>query len=202
MTTEREMDKRLAVLNQQLLKKLWWCWLVCVGLFPACIYFNEIALASATWTAQYVPSVAKLLHPDMALERLAGKYFGVIALFLPVFVTVLVWREDIRTRFLSTSTKPGKSIAKNLIFVYFAGIPVLLFILAVLYFAPFDMPTHPRLAGQYALHFMIATYPGLLLFGSVLGCSIAVFSALLVGYIWLPFSIAGHHFLERPHNAH
>jgi hypothetical protein len=201
MATEREMDQRLAILNQQLLKKLWWCWLAAVGLFASCILFNDLAFAIATWTAHYVPSVEKLLQPGMALDKLAGKYFGVFVLFLPLFVIALIWREDIRIRFLSTSMKPGKSIVKNFGFVFFLGIPFLFFILAVFYFAPFDMPTEPRLAGQHALHFMIATYPGLLLFGSVLGISIAVFSALLVGYLWLPFSMAAHHFLGGKHHA-
>lgn len=201
MTNEREMDQRLTILNQQLLKKIWWCWLVAVGLFVVCILFNDVTFAIATWAAKYMPSIEKLLQPGMALENLAGKYFGVLALCMPLFVIAIIWREDIRTRFMSTSTKPGKSIVKNFAFVYFLGIPALAFILAIFYFAPFDMPAEPRLAGQHALYFMIATYPGLLLFGSVLGISIAVFSALLIGYIWLPFSMAINHFSGGKHNA-
>ena len=201
MATEREMEQRLTILNKQLLKKLWWCWLVAIGLFALCLLFNDFAFAIASWTAKYIPSIGKLLQPGMALEKLAGRYFGVLAFFLPLFVIAIIWREDIRIRFLSTSKKPGKSILKNFAFVYCLGIPFLVFFLAVFYAAPFDMPTEPRLAGQYALHFMIATYPGLLLFGSVLGLSIAVFSALLIGYLWLPFSMVVHHFLGGKHNG-
>ncbi|MEO8122095.1 MAG: hypothetical protein ABI606_22565 [Rhodoferax sp.] len=201
MTTEREMDQRLAILNQQLLRKLWWCWLVAVGLFALCLLFNDVAFTVASWTAQFIPSIEKLLQPGMALEKLAGKYFGVLVFFLPLFVVVISWREDIRIRFLSTSKKPGKSILKNFIFVYFLGIPFVLLFLTVFYAAPFDMPGEPRLAGQHALHFMIATYPGLLLFGSVLGISIAVFSTLLIGYLWLPFSMALHYFSEGKNNG-
>ncbi len=189
------------VLNQQLLKKLWWCWLVAVALFALCLLFNDQAFAIASWTAKYIPSVEKLLQPGMALENLAGKYFGVLVSFLPLFVIAIVWGEDIRIRFLSTSKKPGKSILKNLIFVYLLGIPFLIFFLTVFYAAPFEMPTAPRLAGQHVLHFMIATYPGLLLFGSVLGISVSVFTALLIGYLWLPFSMAIHFFLGGKQNG-
>ena len=201
MANEREMDQRLAILNQQLLNKMWWCWLLAVGLFAMCVFFNDVAFAIATWTAQYVPSIEKLLKPGMALEMLAGKYFGVLALVMPVFVLVLIWREDIRLRFLATSTKPGNSVVKNFFFVFFLGVPFLLLILAIFYFAPFDMPSEPRLAGQHVLHFMIATYPGLLLLGSVLGIFIPVFTALLIGYLWLPFSMATHHFFGGNNRA-
>lgn len=201
MTTQREMDQRLMVLNQKLLRKLWWCWLLAVGLFALCLLLNDVACAIASWTANYIPSIEKLLQPGMALNNLAGKYFGVLATFLPIFVIAIIWREDIRVRILSTSRKPGNSCLNNLVFVYFLGFPALVFILAVFYAAPFDMPTEPRLAGQYALHFMTSTYPGLLLFGSVIGISISVFSALLIGYLWLPFSMAIHRLLGEKHNG-
>ena len=197
MTDEFELDLRLAALNQKLLRKLWWCWVVAIALFFLSLLFNDFAFAIATWTAEYIPSIEKLLQPGMALEKLAGKYFGVLVCFLPIFVLAIVWREDIRIRFLSTAKKPGKSILKNFIGVYFLFIPLVIFFLAVFYAAPFDMPTVPRLAGQHVLHFMIATYPGLLLFGSALGMSIAIFTALLIGYLWLPFSMAIHYFLNE-----
>ena len=126
MTDEFELDLSLAALNQQLLRKLWWCWVVAIALFFLSLLFNDFAFAIATWTAEYIPSIEKLLQPGMA-----GKYFGVLVCFLPIFVLAIVWREDIRIRFLSTAKKPGKSILKNFIGVYFLFIPLVIFFLAV-----------------------------------------------------------------------
>jgi len=187
----KELDRRLEW-------KLLGCLMFAVCVFFGCLVFRDASLSVATWTAQYVPSVAKLLLPSVGVEQFAGRYFGALAVCFPVFVAVLIWNEDIRFRvtFLAEARR-GNGLISNLAALYLLGVPIAAATLFVIYEAPFDLPHAPRLAGQYALHWMISSGLGMMILGSVLSVVASMFAAILVGLAWLPFSALFHSFFRE-----
>ncbi len=120
------------------------------------------------------------------MGNVAGRYFGLAVLFVPVAAVFFVWQQDLLARAKIGLRRTG-SIWKYVLVMYFLGVPLCAFILALMYFAPFELPTDPRLSGQIIAHAMINTYPGLLTFGSVAILSAALFLFMMLASFLTPF---------------
>jgi hypothetical protein len=195
--TEPTHELKAAETNKRDVKKIWYAWLLTAIVFILCLIFDDAAHSISMWTAKFIPSVAKLNVPGAALNGLAGKYFGVVALFLPLILIFYVWKESITFRFKVGLIRTGRGFVEALVMIYFLGIPLFAFFFFIFYAAPFDMPVQPRLSGQHVLYLMLNTYPGLFIFGTVLATFIPLFGAFILGFLWLPFSAFHQTFFKR-----
>lgn len=163
-------------------------WLFMMILFFACLLCERHLIGLARWAAEYVPAIDWQLTRGTTAGDLAGTYFGVAALLLPIMVLTLIWRQSALKRLRFGLSRFGGGM-RAIIFVYFVGIPFLLFLLFTFYAAPFGVSENPRLAGQHVANLMLNTPLGLLIFGSLLLIVNAILIAMLLALLWFPFAL-------------
>jgi hypothetical protein len=185
------------IANEKLNKKFIFCMFLGCLVYAFCFIFENQALLVSNWTAQYIPSIRKILDQNTSTNHLAAKYFGVMVIFLLPLTLLFLWRENIYFRVINGLAESGKSLAGTLLFVYLLSLPFFLALIFVLYAAPFDMFDKPRLSGQHVVYLMINTYAGLLVFGVLLTASLPLIFAMVIGCIALPFSALRYQFSQR-----
>lgn len=191
------LEAQLEKANRKFMRKFWGCFLISAAIYVLCLIFDDAAASISKWVAHYVPSIAKLNAPNVGLNGFAGKYFGVAICIFPFLLLWFCWNENVFLRFRVSQPKSGRGFIETLFFVYILGIPMIAFFFFTLYAAPIDMPVQPRLSGQVALHIMINTYLGLLVFGATVITGMALFGAVLIGSLWLPFSALYQTYFQR-----
>lgn len=182
--------------NKKMMRKLWRVYAAIVFTFFVCLVFEAAANAVARLSALYIPSVAKLMQAPSAIGVLPANYFGVLAILMPAFIVWLAWGENAHMRWRYGKLQSGRGPTEVVLFAYLLALPFCIFILYLMYEAPIDMPTQPRLWGQHVLHLMLNTYLGLLIFGSIAAVGAALFAAVTSFYFWLPISLINNLFLK------
>jgi hypothetical protein len=185
---------KVAAANKKMGRKFLACWALACLVYFFCLVFGDAALRISSWTAQYIPSVAKLNAPGAANNGLAGKFFGVVTPLMFAFAIFYIWGEDVLLRFRYAWPRTGRSFVETIIWVYFLGLPFIGLAFWVFYEAPFQQPAVPRLSGQHVLHLMLNTHIGLLVFGALLAALLPAFGTLALASLWLPFAALIDHF--------
>lgn len=174
--------------------------MLAVGAFFASLVFEDFANASAHLVADYVPSIDQLLRKGTPISICAANYFGLVALFLPLMILLLVWKEDVlmRARFGAEQLAgQGRGPIEKLVVGYGLGLPFISFVLYLMHTAPFDLPETPHLFGQHVIHFMLNSRLGLVLLGSITSVAAALFFTMLVALIWLPIAYLINNFWSK-----
>jgi hypothetical protein len=190
ISTEEEI---VAALNKRLNIRIIFCCVFTAIVYLLCLVFGGLAQSISSWTANYIPSVAKLNVNHSLLNGFTGKFFGVSVFLIPFFLLVYVWREEVLIRFRYGQPKSGRGMFETVILLYVLCIPFICLVFFIFYAAPLEIPANPRLSGQLVLHVMLSTYIGLFVFGILLIPTLAILAALLIACIWLPFSAVIHH---------
>jgi hypothetical protein len=183
--------------NKKLNRKFIFCWAITATIYFLCLLFDGLAENISLWTAKYIPSISKLTVKPSPLNGFTGKFLGVACLLMPIFLITYIWREKILLRFKYFQPKTGRGLTETLIVGYLLGLPLVGLIFFIFYAAPIDIPADPRLSGQLVLHAMLNTHSGLFVFGTLLITLLPAIAAIAIAYIWLPFSAAIHHFLNK-----
>lgn len=153
-----------------------------------CILFDSLANDLAAMLAKYIPALEVIKERSKSIDGLAFRYFGIGYAFVPVFVAMLLWGENVAHRFNVHSSQTGRSRLELYFLIYVLGLPALLFCIFLAIFAPFTVSSQSKLFGAQVLNLMMESAVGLYIFGTLaLGCLTMAF-VLLVFYMWLPFS--------------
>ena len=157
-------------------------------IFFMCMLFDSLSNDLATMLAKHIPALDVIKERSKSIEGLAFRYFGISYAFVPIFVVMLLWGENVAHRFSVHSSQTGRSRLELYFLIYVLGIPALLFCIFLAIFAPFTVSSQSKLFGAQVLNVMMESVIGLYVFGTLaLGC-LTIALVLLVFYMWLPFS--------------
>lgn len=172
-----ESDTRLG-------RKCLWIWIALQMLVLIVLVFHKNLEFISNFVGGFFPSVSKL--NAKGAQEIAAVYFSVCVLVAPLLLVYLVWNENALIRMQETAKRNSRSATKT-IFIILLGFPFLLGVIALVYFAPFEITESPRLSGQLALHFMINTKLGLLLLGPLFAFGLVLNTSLIYFLSSLPF---------------
>lgn len=172
--------------NKTLTRKILLVWGVAIGLFFLSLTDLWFVGPFSKRIAEFFPVVRSQFDKQTPIGYLAGCYFGLAVALIPMASIFLLWGQDILTR-AKVGVERSGGLWKYLFFVYLVGLPFCIFILGLVYFVPVEIPQNPRLFGQLVAHALTSTYPGLLIFGSILIVALTLFLFLLLSGLLLPF---------------
>jgi hypothetical protein len=126
----------------------------------------------------YFPFIENQFEKATLIGSVAGRYFSLAALLLPFATVYLVRGLNISAQAKASANVAGSRISQFLV-ILLIGVPFLLSMLALIYFAPFELSADPRLFGQVIAHSAMNSYLGLLIFGSILIVAISLLLVML-----------------------
>jgi hypothetical protein len=169
--------------SRSLNKKIFLCWVFLIVAFVLVAMFKNTALNFAFFISEYVPAVKKQIDKGTNEGNFAGSYFAQIFLFTPLLALMSTWKEDFYRKMLIASEKAGRTSLQSMLLVYFVSGPFSIFVLLIMYFAPFGSFDAPQLAGQHIATLMTGTSLGLLIFGSIAGVGGVIFCMILFAVV-------------------
>ncbi|MGH9876384.1 MAG: hypothetical protein ACREBU_08975 [Nitrososphaera sp.] len=171
--------------NRVLSRRILLLWGGTIILFFVSLPDIWIVDAIAEKIAAYFPVVKGQLEKGTRISSVAGRFFCLGVLTVPVATLFLLWGQDILGRARVGASRSGGRW-KYLFTVFVIGIPFCVSMLALIYFAPIEVPQNPHLMGQVVAHSMTNTYLGLLVFGSIgiVGTTLLFF--FLLSFVALP----------------
>lgn len=193
---DHELQNKVTKANAQMLRKFWVIGFAIIATLVYCIVAPHSAAVISDWVAIYVPSIAKLVVNQTGIGNLPANFFGVLTFLMPAFLVLLTWGESPLLRWRYGLIQSGRSPSEFLLTGYLLLFPFGLFVLYVMYAAPIELPSQPRLWGQHVIHLMINTYAGLFVFGGIAIFATAVVGAAVVFCFLLPLSAIKSQFLR------
>ncbi len=180
----------------RVMNKLWMRKTLIYYIFILFLYLIALLNVRTAWlneyteiVARFVPMIKGLASTDAKIWNLAAKYFSLIAISLPFFVVWVVWDDDVIARCSYGWSRMRGGPFQVISFVYFIGLPVLLFVIYLAIMAPFGYSDKPGNFGQTIFFLLLNSEIGLALLGSVFGIC---FGQLLIFIFWIvsfPFAL-------------
>ena len=136
-----------------------------------------------------IPMIDGLSYSRINLQHLSAKYFSLIALAIPIFVVWVLWEDDVITRCSYGFSRMRQNTMRVIFSVYFLGVPILIFSVYLVLFAPFGYSEVPGNFGQTVFYLMLNSKFGLLAFGCFFGICLGWALLFLCWFISFPFMI-------------
>ncbi|OOG36558.1 hypothetical protein [Polaromonas sp. A23] len=139
-----------------------------------------------SWVTEVVPSVRKSVGISPISTLIQG-FFGTILLLMPMLFAYLVWGDPYGPRFKYAYEK-AESKFSFFVIMYLVGIPLMAFLLYVLFFLPIEVHRGVTPTRAQLIFFLMVSYRiPMAIFGAFLTLGALSISWLLTVFLFGPF---------------
>lgn len=117
----------------------------------------------------HVPMIRGLVPSGVRAGYLAARYFSLMAILLPLYIIWVLVEDDVVCRCGYGWSRMKGGVTRVLGFVYFIGLPLMIFVIYLALSAPFGYPNNPGNFGQTIFYWMLNSEVGLLVLGGFFG---------------------------------